>query len=130
MSAAVKALATLKDNMQEEPRAATQLPAVKGYRILIKPIGVQEKTAGGIIKPDQLQDLEKSAHVCGFVLTMGEDCYSDKDRFQSNWCEEGDFVLIGAYKGTRFAIHGEEHRIINDDQVLAVVEDPRGYTRA
>lgn len=133
MSAAAKALETLEEGMKapdEEPRQATQLPQVQGYRILVSPLGVEQKTAGGIWKPDQLVDLEQTAHVCGLVVGMGEDCYKDKDRFQSAWCKEGDFVLMGAYKGTRFAIHGREFRIINDDQVLAVVEDPRGYTRA
>ncbi len=131
MGAAANALNIIGEGMKEdEARKATQLPEIKGYRILIAPIQPEEKTEGGIYKPDQFLDLEKSATVCGLVMGMGEDCYKDKDRFQSAWCKEGDFVLTGAYKGTRFSIHGREFRIINDDQVLAVVEDPRGYTRA
>ena len=46
------------------------------------------------------------------------------------WCKDGDFVLIGAYKGVRFKIFGKEFRLINDDTVKAVVDDPRGYARA
>ena len=62
---------------------------------------------------------------------MGDQCYNDAERFGTEpWCETGDFVLIGAYKGVRFHIHGKEFRIINDDTVQAVVDDPRGYTRA
>ena len=57
--------------------------------------------------------------------------YKDEGKFlQGPWCKEGDFVLVRAYSGTRFKIHGREFRLINDDQVEAVVEDPRGYTRA
>ena len=66
-----------------------------------------------------------------FVLKMGDTCYKDDARFSSGpWCKEGDFVLIRAYAGTRFKIHGREFRLINDDTVEAVVDDPRGYSRA
>jgi co-chaperonin GroES (HSP10) len=62
---------------------------------------------------------------------MGPDCYLDKERFPTKpYCKEGDFVLIRAFQGTRFKVHGEEFRIINDDNVEAVVDDPRGYSRA
>jgi hypothetical protein len=46
------------------------------------------------------------------------------------WCKEGDFILVRTYSGTRFKIFGKEFRLINDDQVDAVVQDPRGLTRA
>jgi len=45
-------------------------------------------------------------------------------------CQKGDFVLVRTYSGTRFKIFGKEFRLINDDQVDAVVQDPRGLTRA
>ena len=43
---------------------------------------------------------------------------------------EGDWVLFRAFSGTRIKIHGKEFRLINDDTVEAVVEDPRGVERA
>ena len=46
------------------------------------------------------------------------------------WCKVGDFVLTRPYSGTRVVIHGREFRIINDDSVEAVVDDPRGIRRA
>jgi hypothetical protein len=46
------------------------------------------------------------------------------------WCKEGDFVLVRTYSGTRFKIYGKEFRVINDDMIEAVVQDPRGLTRA
>lgn len=116
--------------LSEEPRKASQAPEVKGYRILVAPIVPEEKTEGGIIKPDQLMDLEKTASVCGLVIGMGDDCYKDKKRFKEPWCKNGDFVLIGAYRGTRIKVHNRELRIVNDDQILATVNDPRGYERA
>jgi co-chaperonin GroES (HSP10) len=113
----------------EEEKAA-QLPIPRGWRMLIAMPDVEEVTAGGIIKADETKDLEGVSSVVGYVLAMGEQCYNDKERFGPRpWCKEGDFILIGAYKGVRFKIHGKEFRLINDDTVQAVVDDPRGYTR-
>jgi co-chaperonin GroES (HSP10) len=66
-----------------------------------------------------------------FVVKMGPDCYKDKERFLSGpWCKQGDFILVRPHAGTRVKIHGREFRIINDDAVEGVVEDPRGISRA
>jgi co-chaperonin GroES (HSP10) len=100
-----------------EEKVATQLPQPKGYKILIGLPEVSEKTEGGVFMPDGLRK-------------MGEDAYSDTERFPHGpYCEEGDFVIFRSYSGTRFKIHGKEFRLINDDTVEAVVDDPRGYTR-
>ena len=57
--------------------------------------------------------------------------YSDPDKFPTGpYCKEGDFVIFRSYSGTRFKIAGKEFRLINDDTVEAVVDDPREYTRA
>ena len=114
-----------------KPEAAQQLPKPKGWRILIAIPEVEEVTSGGIIKADSTKQIEQTSTVVGLVLAMGGQCYNDAERFGTEpWCKTGDFVLIGAYKGVRFHIHGKEFRIINDDTVQAVVDDPRGYTRA
>jgi len=129
MSEAAKII-EIGDTKEEEIDAA-QLPVPVGYRILIAIPEVEKVTKGGIIKADITKDIEATAMVVGFVLETGPDIYTDKERFPSGpWCKKGDFVLIGAYKGTRFRIHGKEFRIINDDTVQGVVQDPRGYTRA
>ena len=66
-----------------------------------------------------------------FVLRMGASAYKDPERFPTGpWCKEGDFILVRTYTGTRFKIFGKEFRVINDDQVEFVVQDPRGITRA
>lgn len=118
-----------EDEGEDAITQAKQLPEMSGYHVLIAPIEPEKKTAGGIWKPDQLVDLEQSAAVCGLVLKMGPDCFSDKDRFKEPWCAVGDVVLLGAYKGTRFKIHGQEFRVVNDDQVLGTIDDPRGFGR-
>lgn len=81
--------------------------------------------------PDGLVKDESTASIIGFVLKIGPDAYSDKERFPNGaWCKEGDFVIFRSYSGTRFKVAGKEFRLINDDTVEGVVDDPRGYTRA
>ena len=113
-----------------EAEKAKQLPEPSGYHILIGIPESEEKTDGGILKARQTIEIEETATIVGFVLKLGPDCYQDKKRFPSGpWCKEGDFILMRSYSGTRISIHGKEFRIINDDTVEAVVEDPRGIRR-
>ncbi len=115
----------------EAPRKASQLPVPKGYKLLIALPEVEEKTDGGIIKSAKYQQEEQIATVVGWVMSMGPDAYRDKDRFPNGpYCQEGDFVVFRAFSGTRIRIHGKEFRLINDDTVEAVVDDPRGIERA
>jgi co-chaperonin GroES (HSP10) len=108
-----------------------QLPEPKGYRILCAIPQVEETFKGGILKSDQTRNIEEHSTVVLFVLKLGDTAYKDETRFPTGpWCKEGDFILTRAYVGTRFKIHGREFRIINDDTVEGVVQDPRGYSRA
>lgn len=108
-----------------------KLPDPKGYRILIATAEVSQKTQGGVIIPDERKNAEETASMIGYVLKVGAEAYADASRFPSGpWCKAGDFVIFRSYSGTRFKVHGKEFRLINDDTVEAVVEDPRGYSRA
>jgi co-chaperonin GroES (HSP10) len=113
-----------------EVRGAKQLPEPRGFKILIALPELEEKTDGGIYLPEQVRNTEALATVVGFVMKMGDLCYLDEKKFPNGpWCNEGDWVLFRAYSGTRIKIHGKEFRLINDDMVEAVVEDPRGISR-
>ena len=115
---------------EEEPKVASQMPKPKGYKLLISPVQVEEKTEGGVYVPDAIRDAEGIASIVGFVVKMGEDAYKDKNKYPNGaYCKEGDFVIFRSYSGTRFKIHNEEFRLINDDTVEAVVDDPRGFAR-
>lgn len=115
---------------QEEP-GSKHLPIPTGWRLLIAIPEAKEEFEGGILKADHTKRLEEVSSVVGFVLKAGPDAYQDKQKFPTGaWCKEGDFVLLGAYEGTRFKIFGKEFRMINDDTVKGVVPDPRGYERA
>lgn len=113
-----------------QEQKAKQLPDPSGYRILCAIPEVEEKTTGGLFKADITKQYEELTTPVLFVLKVGPDAYKDKKRFPSGpWCKEGDFILTRPHAGSRVKIHGKELRIINDDSVEAVVEDPRGISR-
>lgn len=110
---------------------ARQLPKPSGYHILCAIPEIEEKYESGLIKADQTIHYEEVLTTVLFVIELGPDCYTDKTRFPTGpWCKQGDFVLIRPNSGSRLIIHGKEFRLINDDSVEAVVEDPRGIKRA
>ena len=123
-------IATKGNGDKEAVSTASQLPAPCGWKLLIAIPEVEDKTEGGILKADETIRNEEVATITGFVLKMGPDCYKDESRFPTGpWCSEGDFVVFRAFSGTRIKIHGKEFRIINDDSVEAVVDDPRGIEK-
>ena len=110
---------------------ARQLPEPKGYRILCAIPEVEKEFDSGLVKADQTVDYEEKLATVLFVVDLGPDCYTDKARFPSGpWCKRGDFVVVRPNAGSRLLIHGREFRMINDDSVEAIVQDPRGIKRA
>jgi len=120
-----------EDSGQKANQFASQLPEPKGYKLLIALPIIEEATEGGIIKSMESRHEESIATVVGWVMSMGPDAYVNYGRFPNGpYCEVGDWVVFRAFSGTRLKIHGKEFRLINDDTVEAVVEDPRGVERA
>jgi co-chaperonin GroES (HSP10) len=112
-------------------KTASQLPKPTGYKLLIALPDPEEKTEGGIIKASQTLQAEEIGNIVGFVLEMGPDAYQSSDRFPTGpYCKKGDWIMMRSYSGTRFKVHGKEFRLINDDSVEAVVEDPRAVVKA
>jgi co-chaperonin GroES (HSP10) len=111
---------------------ARQLPDPKGWKLLCAvPDVVETFENSSIVKAGQFMKQEEHATTVLFVMKVGPDAYKDTTKFPSGpWCKEGDFVLVRTYSGTRFKIYGKEFRVINDDMIEAVVQDPRGLTRA
>ena len=128
---ATEAVQKIEEDEAIQPKSASQLPEPTGYKILIALPEAEEKTAGGILKAEETLRIEETASVTGFVMAMGSDCYKDESKFPTGpWCKEGDWVVMRAFSGTRISIHGKEFRLINDDTVEAVIDDPRGIQRA
>jgi len=127
LSRAVDLSAVLNKEAEER---AKQLPAPKGYRILCAIPEAEEAFDSGILKSDETMRHDELLTTVLFVVDMGSDCYKDLTRFPNGpWCKKGDFVLVRPNAGTRLVIHDREFRIINDDSVEAVVQDPRGIKR-
>jgi co-chaperonin GroES (HSP10) len=121
-------LTQLLDKSNEEK--ATQLPKPSGYRILCAIPEQEKEFESGILKADETVRVEETLTTVLFVVELGPDCYADTARFPSGaWCKKGDFVLVKPYAGSRLVIHGREFRMINDDSVEGVVDDPRGIKR-
>ena len=115
---------------EKDSKSASQLPKPTGYKLLIALPNPEEKTEGGIIKASSTLEAEEIGSIVGFVLAMGPDAYKSSERFPSGpYCKEGDWIMMRSYSGTRFKVHGKEFRLINDDSVEAVVEDPRGVVK-
>jgi hypothetical protein len=120
-------VSTLPQTVEEK---AKQLPEPTGYHILVGLPDKEEKFDSGLLKADSTMYTEQVLATVFFVIKMGPDCYKDAKRFPNGpWCKEGDFILARPNTGTRLKIHGREFRLINDDVVEAVVDDPRGISR-
>ena len=117
-----------QDNLEE---LLELLPNPTGPKVLIITPTIEEKTAGGIIKPMAAVQKEEVASTIGMVVKLGTDAYKDKERFPSGpWCKVGDFVITRAYSGTRGTVKGKEYRIVYDDQIDGVAPTVEGYGRA
>lgn len=133
LPAHIQPVETPDENATDESKASA-LPIPTGWKLLCVVPEVDEKIAGtslDLVRDAATMRQEEHATTVLFVLRAGPDAYTDKEKFPTGaWCKEGDFVLVRTYSGTRFKIFGKEFRVINDDQVECVVQDPRGLTRA
>ena len=112
-------------------KKAKQIPNPSGFHILCMVPEAEDKFDSGIIKAEATVFAEERLTTVLFVMELGPDCYKDEKRFPTGpWCRKGDFVLVRPNTGSRLKIHGREFRIINDDAVEGVVDDPRGVARA
>ena len=119
------------DTKEEVARKAKQVPQPTGYHILCMVPKIDDTYGdSGLIKASETLRVEEQATLVLYVAKVGPQAYKDPTRFPDGpWCKEGDFIITRAYAGTRVLIHGTEWRIINDDTVEAVVDDPRGIRR-
>jgi len=125
-------LSTSKENpklklaLAEKYKEETEkLPKPTGWRIIVLPFRMDEKTKGGILMGQDTLDKQQVASQCGNVLAMGSQCYKDKERYPDGpWCKKGDWVIFARYAGSRIQIEGGEIRLLNEDEILATVKNP------
>ena len=114
-------LVGVKPSKTEEPK----LPKPTGWRLLVLPFKMEEKTKGGIVLAETTLERQQVASQVGLVMAMGPQCYKDKERYpEGPWCKVGDWVIFARYAGSRIEIEGGEIRLLNEDEILATVKDP------
>ena len=115
-----------KKTPEKQKKEVEKVPQPTGWRMVLYPLKLESKTSAGLhLTDDTVEQSQIMTNVCK-VLKMGPSCYKDKIRFpEGPWCKEGDWVLITRYAGSRIKIEGGELRIVNDDEILAVIDDPR-----
>ena len=108
-----------------------KLPNPTGWRLLVMPFRVKEETKGGIIIAQETLDRARTAVQVGYVLKMGDLCYKDEEKFATGpWCKEKDWVIFARYAGSRMEIDGGEIRMLNDDEILGTIDDPKDLIHA
>ena len=111
----------VKKSKKEEPK----LPKPTGWRMLVLPFKMKEKTKGGVILAEDTLERQQVASQVGLVMAMGPDCYKDKERYPDGpWCKVKDWIMFARYAGSRIKIDGGEMRLLNDDEVLATIDSP------
>jgi co-chaperonin GroES (HSP10) len=107
------------------------LPIPQGYQLLLAVPKADDSFGGTIIKADSTRASEEMMTLVGMVLAVGEQAYKDPVRYPLGkpWCKVGDYILMRAYTGQRFKIGDNEFRLINDDAVLATVNDFKAISR-
>ena len=114
-----------KSEKKEVTKEKAKLPEPTGWRLIVLPFKMDEKTKGGIIMNETTLEKQQVASQCGNVLAMGPDAYGDEKRFPDGpWCKVGDWVMFARYAGSRIKIEGGEVRLLNDDEVLATIKNP------
>lgn len=102
-----------------------RIPMPTGWRLVVLPYQGTRKSKGGIVLADQTLEKQRVTTVCGYVLAVGDLAYADTNKFPSGpWCKKGDWIVFGRYAGARLPIDGGEIRILNDDEILARVNNP------
>ena len=111
----------VKKSKKEEPK----LPKPTGWRMLVLPFKMKEKTKGGVILAEDTLERQQVASQVGLVMAMGPQCYKDKERYpEGPWCKVKDWIMFARYAGSRIKIEGGEMRLLNDDEVLATIDSP------
>ena len=117
-----------KEKKKEEDKepAMERVPQATGWRMVILPYKGVEKTKGGLLLTDKAIEEQQLTTNVGLILSMGSDAYADKNKFPDGpWCKKGDWVVFAKYAGSRVRIEGGEIRILNDDEILAKLKDPK-----
>jgi co-chaperonin GroES (HSP10) len=124
-SAQIAAEVEKRERAEQVEELKKHIPQPTGWRVVVLPYRGARKTKGGIELADQTLERQQLTTTCAYVLAVGPLAFKDTSKFPDGaWCKEGDWIIFGRYAGARMAIDGGEIRILNDDEILALVSDP------
>lgn len=114
--------------MQDLPEG---YPRMTFWRVLIQPVRFEAKTRGGILLTDQARDDQEYLNYMGKVVDIGPKAFQhvnlradgDEDRIP----KVGDWVIFGKASGMRIQYRGVDLRMCEDRDIIAKIDDPRGY---
>ena len=89
-----------------------------GDRVLIKALEAKEKSKGGIVLPDTAKEKPQE----GKVIAVGKGKVSEEGKITPLEVKKGDKILYGKYSGTEITVDDEEHIILREDDILAIIE--------
>ena len=86
-------------------------------RVVVKPVEAEEKSAGGILIPDNAKEKPTK----GEVVAVGEGKALDNGSVRAPKVKVGDKVLFGKYSGTEVKLDGTEYLVVKEDDILAII---------
>lgn len=119
------------DAAAHEKLVEAAIPHPVGFMLLIMLPTVESNYQSGIAKAEQTKKFENVLASVGTVIEMGPLAYKDEAKFRGvPWCKVGDYVIFRPNTGTRIEVDGQEYRLMFDDSIQAIVENPRLLSRA
>jgi co-chaperonin GroES (HSP10) len=123
---------TAQEQLDVFAREITDWFKPAGYKLLLYIPYLQAKLESQVYQSDKSRDEYQSAAIHAYVIAMGSEAYSDKQRFPNGpWCRVGDRVMFRAYSGTRFQRVGYKflYALVNDDTIDAVMQGTQQVER-
>lgn len=115
-------LFTTRNKIHPSTQTKTKMANVKikpiGDRVLVEHIEEKEQVRGGIIIPDSAKEKPQEAK----VIALGTGKKGEDGKVTAFEVKVGDRVLISKYGGTEIKIEGKEYKLLNSDDILAVID--------
>ncbi len=109
----------------DEAPDPSPLPRVPGVGILIRPVPIRRKSAGGILIPDTFREDMAELNTVGRVLALGELAFKDETIYKNGaWVKPGDYVVYAKFAGQKFTWRGVKLLIIKAGAIELVVDKP------
>lgn len=101
------------------------LPRIPGVGILVRPVPIRRKSAGGILLPDTFRQEREYLNTVGRVLSLGELAFIDEDIYRKGpWVKPGDYIVYSKFAGQKIFWKGVKLLIVKAAAIELVVDKP------